>query len=136
MTELKNFTWINNIEFRTTASIKLLNYYEQISPSWTSELDAAMRIVFFASNGGLASKKATKHIVNSIEHMFQYGNIYTSDILDIAVEVMENPYFQCNAGQKGLYFTKAHCDLVISANDKWSKKKIRETQLANHTISS
>ncbi len=120
-----NFDWINGIAVHTKIAQKLVDYYHRIKPVWTEDLDAAARIVLFAANGGLTSRKANTVYLKSIEDLFSKKMLCNKDVVGIATDILEDSYFQRHS-DSSVFFTENHCHIV-----QVSQKKLDDEMTKN-----
>ena len=123
MLEKNNFDWINEIVPQKSMTQELINYYHTIKPTWTRELDAAIRILLFAADGGLADRKRNRYYCDIIKTQIVENTLCDGDIFEIAVEILEDPYF-FQHHHSTIYITQDHQYIARAAYEQWQRCKI------------
>jgi len=125
MFEKNNFDWIDEVVVQRSMAQQLINHYREINPTWTPELDAAMRILLSAINGRLGSRESNERHLNRIETQIAQNTLCNSDMFEIAVDILEDSYFFQNCDSNTMYFTQDHCRIVRAAHQDWEQRIVR-----------
>ncbi|HIP49924.1 MAG TPA: hypothetical protein EYG99_00560 [Candidatus Pacebacteria bacterium] len=91
--------------------------------------------MLFAVNGGVASRDFNETIFRSIEKLIAKNSLYNTDIIEIAVCILENGYL---VPATTSLFTQKHCEIVQKSYTAQQRKivqaydqAIKETPIIN-----